>query len=45
MQQRLLQIRGNINDLTKLNLVPSKLNPADLATKTITPIDLSNCDL
>ena len=37
MQLRLIQIREFISDFEKFKLVPSKLNPADLGTKHLSP--------
>ena len=40
VQQRLIQIREFISDFEKFKLVPSKLNPADLGTKNLSPKEL-----
>lgn len=46
MQQRLLQIRENISELTEVKFrIPPKLKSVNLATRSITPTDLFNCEL
>ena len=40
MQQRLIQIREFISDFRTFKLVPSKLSPADLGTKNLSPKEL-----
>ena len=44
-QQRLIQIREFISDFEKFKLVPSKLNPADLGTKKLSPKELFSSKL
>ena len=40
VQQQLIQIRQFISYFEKFKLVPSKLNPADLSTKNLSPKEL-----
>ena len=41
VQKRLEQIRDVVNEFGELKLVPSKLNPADVGTRGLTPQELS----
>ena len=45
VQKRLLKIREVINDNVKWNLIPSKLNPADIGTRGLMPGELKNSNL
>ena len=45
VQRRLNKIRDVITEIDCLKLVPNKMNPADIATRSLSPLLLSNSDL
>ena len=45
VQRRLKKIRDVIKEFDYFKLVPSKMNPADIATRGLSPLLLSNYDL